>query len=219
MSFNIRWIAKIVADYTACVHFRHPNEVGGICFTFGLAMTVVHCLVATLGYKKAEGEGSLGEGSVRNLSLCFVASMVASFCMLLATMKKEFRRSFVETTTSNRFLQDVFIKEGLPDEQKIEVFTTNVYKWRDVIGEDVKHWVGERLPTWLEEKPEWFNEQKMSVIFDEYVEDKRLLARIRTRRVQDIRESMKRRRSSLGLGMGGVETMNEASRKIKVHPI
>lgn len=63
-----------------------------------------------------------------------------------------------------------------------------------MILEDVRKWSTLKFPVWLEEKPEWFNEQKMSVIFVKMVEDKELLRRIRTARVNEIRS--KRRRSS-----------------------
>ncbi|GMH94869.1 hypothetical protein TrST_g7751 [Triparma strigata] len=64
------------------------------------------------------------------------------------------------------------------------------------IKEEVKEWINERLPVWLAEKPEWFDDSFKAMILDEYVEDKAILKKIRTKDVMAIRSA--RRRSSLG---------------------
>jgi hypothetical protein len=48
----------------------------------------------------------------------------------------------------------------------------------------------------LEEPPEWFNDQRRSIIPDDFVTDPEILVRLRTNNVKKIIEQ--RRRSSLG---------------------
>ena len=33
LSFLLRVLAKVIVDFTGCVHFRHPFELGGAAFT------------------------------------------------------------------------------------------------------------------------------------------------------------------------------------------
>ena len=115
MSVNIRWITKIVADWTAVINFRHPNEVGGLYFTIGIIVTVILGIVSSLLYDEVRGAWS--QQTVAYLGMRSSMLAVASYVMVLATIKKGFWGTFWETTTSNKFLHDVFIKEGLKDEQ------------------------------------------------------------------------------------------------------
>ena len=66
------------------------------------------------------------------------------------------------------------------------------------IGPKVKEWLNSRLPIWLDEHPHWFDDQKMSIIPEDLVEDPALLVRVRTKNVNGIIEG--RRKSALGLG-------------------
>ena len=72
----------------------------------------------------------------------------------------------------------------------------NRHKWEYKIGAEVKAWINERLPLWLEEPPEWFDDYKRSIIPDDFVTDPEILVRLRTNNVKKIIEQ--RRRSSLG---------------------
>ena len=72
----------------------------------------------------------------------------------------------------------------------------------------MKAWINERLPVWLEEEPEWFTDQRRSIIPDDFVTDPAILIRLRTNNVKAIIDQ--RRRSSVGLifapaGDGGGE--------------
>jgi len=58
----------------------------------------------------------------------------------------------------------------------------------------VKVWVNANILTWLEEQPKWFNTLAMSIIPEEYIDDPKILVRIRSRNVQEI---IKGRRGSI----------------------
>jgi hypothetical protein len=121
--------------------------------------------------------------------------MVVSYASLLVSVKREYLHTFISTKTGNESAQEVFTKneEG---EQRFWIFEYNRHKWEYKIGAEVKAWINERLPLWLEEPPEWFNDQKRSVIPDDFVTDPEILVRLRTNNVKKIIEQ--RRRSSLG---------------------
>jgi hypothetical protein len=50
----------------------------------------------------------------------------------------------------------------------------------------VKIWVNAVLPNWDDDPPEWFNDYQCSIISDGLIEDKELLAKIRSRHVKEI---------------------------------
>ena len=208
-----RTMASVIASWTALVQMRHPNEVGGAYFTFGLCLSIAMGIVAALQYEKVgvngivngdvEEEG-VNEGEERGLEKDTVVTsmiiacvgIVTSYATLLISIKRKFLNTFLSTKTSNEISQEYFTKnEG--DEERFEVLADNRYKWEYKIGPDVRAWIDERLPVWLEEEPEWFNDQRRSIIPDDFVTDLAILARLRTKNVEAIIEQ--RRRSSLGL--------------------
>ncbi|GMI44391.1 hypothetical protein TrCOL_g8304 [Triparma columacea] len=226
ISWILRWTIKVIVDWTAVVHFRHPNEVGGAYFTFSLGLTIVIGVVAALQYEKVVDdvisspnstflnstfledvelgednqivggeESGLEESTVVTIMMFACAGMVVSYTTLLVSVKREYLHTFISTKTSNKSIQEEFTKNE-EDEQRFRTFEGNRYKWERKIGAEVKVWINERLPLWLEEPPEWFNDQRRSIIPDDFVTDPEILVRLRTNNVKKIIEQ--RRRSSLG---------------------
>ena len=236
VSWLLRWIVKVIVDWTAVVQFRHPIEVGGAYFTFSLGLTVVMGIVAALQYEREkagtgvmynvtviedmEGVGAdetggeergFEESTVVISMIIACVGMVVSYVTLLTSVKKEYLHTFVSTKTSNEQTQDQFTKNE-EDEERFNIFNDNRHKWEYKIGSDVKAWINERLPVWLEEEPEWFTDQRRSIIPDEFVTDPGILVRLRTNNVKAIIDQ--RRRSSIGLifapeGGGGEEEQED----------
>ena len=55
--------------------------------------------------------------------------------------------------------------------------------WRGHYGEEVKIWLMERLPVWLEEQPEWFGALEKELFPDWAVSDPDMLANFRDEEV------------------------------------
>jgi hypothetical protein len=111
------------------------------------------------------------------------------------SVKREYLHTFISTKTCNESTQETFTKNK-EDEDRFWIFIYSRHKWEYKIGAEVKAWINERLPLWLEEPPEWFNDQRRSIIPDDFVTDPEILVRLRTNNVKKIIEQ--RRRSSLG---------------------
>ncbi|GMI43721.1 hypothetical protein TrCOL_g13532 [Triparma columacea] len=142
------------------------------------------------------GEKSrLEESTVVTIMVLACAGMVVSYASLLVSVKREYLHTFISTKTSRKSSQESFTKNE-EDEVRFRIFSSNRHKWEHKIGAEVKVWINERLPLWLEEPPEWFNDHKRSVIPDDFVTDPKILVRLRTNNVKRIIE--KRRRSSVG---------------------
>jgi hypothetical protein len=190
-SFLTRTMIKVVSDWTAVVQFRHPNEVGGAYFTFSLFLTIFMGAGAALQYEQGDRKKGLSKRSVLTIMFSACAGIVLSYAVLLSSIKKKYLYTFMSLKTSCQKSQDSF-KLHEEDHLKFEVFGCNRYKWEYKIGEPVKAWLNERLSIWVVDPPEWFNDQKMSIIPDDMVIDKGILQRLRGKGVQTIIEQRRR---------------------------
>eukprot|EP00520_Triparma_pacifica_P018212 CAMPEP_0118632278 /NCGR_PEP_ID=MMETSP0785-20121206/358_1 /TAXON_ID=91992 /ORGANISM="Bolidomonas pacifica, Strain CCMP 1866" /LENGTH=564 /DNA_ID=CAMNT_0006523035 /DNA_START=84 /DNA_END=1777 /DNA_ORIENTATION=+ len=219
-SLMTRWVVKVVVDWTALVQLRHPNEVGGGYFSFSFLLTIAMGIYVALDYNKiVDGEANtnmdvtaglnvtgvdneeksevgLEESTVLFLMLSGCLGMVISYSTLLSTMERKYLPTFLSWQTSCEMYQDLFTEHD-EDALRFWIFDANAHKWEYKIGEEVRAWLNERLPVWLEEEPEWFNPLRKSWIPDRFVDDKALLLKIRTPNVVKI--ISERRRSSVGL--------------------
>ena len=50
LSLIVRVISKIVTDFTGCLHFRHPFELGGLAFSLNLIVAQAMPFVALFVY-------------------------------------------------------------------------------------------------------------------------------------------------------------------------
>ena len=66
VSLFMRIFQKIVVDFTACVHFRHPVEMGGFYWTFNLVLSQLSVFGATILYTSSAHEAVVAEDTSRN---------------------------------------------------------------------------------------------------------------------------------------------------------
>jgi hypothetical protein len=199
-SFIIRTAVKVVLDFTGTPHFRHPYEMGGFYYSFTLISTPVVCFYLGSRYlahvEDEEVQASLPYvfsseqvyGSIGALSVLQLISFIA----LLTIIPSKYRSTFYSLKTGSQFCCELF-QNTSEDSAKIKVFTKYKGHWEPIESE-VRVWLNERLPTWIDESPEWFDDQVKSMIPDELVDDKAILIKIRSTEVENIRES---RRSSI----------------------
>ena len=201
VSLIVRLCTKIMVDFTGTMQFRHPFEYGGVYFTFILLTTPLLSLYfgsryltfieddevkATLDYVFSSDKiyGGLG---------CLAAVQLLSFALLMSIVPSKIRKTFFSTQTEKQFTCTNF-KTAPNDFAKMDTFDVHPTLYAP-IKEELKAWLNERLPVFLEEQPEWFNDQKKAAIPDDFVADPAMLLRIRGVNIEKIRE---RRRSSLG---------------------
>ena len=66
VSFLCRIFVKVIVDYTGCVHFRHPYDLGGFYWTFNLVLSQLSVLGATLLYTAKAKDAETAGGNSRN---------------------------------------------------------------------------------------------------------------------------------------------------------
>ena len=65
-AFISRIFVKIIVDFTGCVHFRHPYEIGGFYWTFNLVLSQLSAFGATILYIAATQVADGDSQSIEN---------------------------------------------------------------------------------------------------------------------------------------------------------
>ncbi|GMI03055.1 hypothetical protein TrLO_g8892 [Triparma laevis f. longispina] len=165
MSTVVRVSVKFVVDFTGCLHFRHPYELGGFYMMFTIYTTPLLCLYFGSRYNvyadTEEGKEALphvlAPGQVYTIIGTLIAIQFISFQVFLFSIKKDFLTTFYSTQTGPEMIQDLF-NNGKDDREKIECLTINTVYWKAIEGE-VRAWIKGKIPEWQESQPEWWNDR------------------------------------------------------------
>lgn len=158
----IRFISKIITDFTGIVHFRHPGEMGGAYFSFNVISSLCTLLVATKLNDDRFGDMSYVWGLVAASFFC----MAFLWTIFLRTIKREYIRTFFSTDTGARSNIKMFL-DSTEDSTKVAIFGCHQSQWES-IREEVKAWVQLNWERWREEKPEWFTEERKRQIPEDF---------------------------------------------------
>jgi len=190
VSFQMRVIVKVLSDFTGVVHFRGPQELGGVYWTLNMLLTVVASFACVW----------IGEGKMMHWTLVGAVSgaWLLTFGLFLRLTKKEYRRTFVSTQTGKEQVMDRFKVDD--DAIKASVMKKNKQMWRPIRGE-VKEWVREGWWRWEAEKPEWFTESWIAKVPPDMIPSEAKQA------AKEIRASARRRSI-----VGGVAKEEETTR-------
>jgi hypothetical protein len=147
-------MVKIIVDFTSVVQMRHPNEVGGVYWLFGLLLTMgslpVSINIATphVNDKAIDIASSIVKYFILITTLCFA--------VFFLNIERKYWHTFWSTQTSKAQKLAYFL-DGNNDATKSQVFTCSRRQWKS-IEPDVKKWVEINWAKWEEEKPKWFTD-------------------------------------------------------------
>jgi hypothetical protein len=153
-SILFRVVGKIIVDFTSIAQLRHPNEVGGVYWLFGLVLTIGSLPVSIYFCSTYVDEKAIDVASL--IMKYFIQITTLCLAVFFLNIKKEYWHTFWSTQRSKDMSMAYFL-EGESDEMKIVVFTISRHKWVSIEGE-VKKWVGLNWAKWEEEKPDWFTD-------------------------------------------------------------
>ncbi|GMI43368.1 hypothetical protein TrCOL_g9829 [Triparma columacea] len=203
-----RVVIKIIVDFTSIVHFRHPYEVGGFYWLFGLVLTMgslpVSINIATLHVnEKAIDNASLLVNYIPLITLCFA--------VFFLNIERKYWHTFWSTQRSKDYSMAYFL-EGENDAIKIVVFESSRHHWVSIEGE-IKKWVEMNWAKWEEEQPEWFTDVRKASVQEDFIPadgDARRRESVRRASVDAEAEGglagalgTSIRRASVGLDIGG----------------
>jgi len=198
-----RVVVKVVADFTGCLHLRHPYELGGLGFTISLIWAQAFPFVA-LQYFDGDSKDIM-TGFLAVSLMAWLVSNIIFFC----TIDLSYLNTFFGTKTAPQYTCELFITSK-DDYQKFRAVFKNRIEFTKSIHGKVKEWVAENIDKWKRERPDWF---KMDKIPDELLPKDVLEAEGGTKRRRSsvsLREIVGLREASVGrVHPQAVEEMNE----------
>eukprot|EP00520_Triparma_pacifica_P017698 CAMPEP_0118637882 /NCGR_PEP_ID=MMETSP0785-20121206/3387_1 /TAXON_ID=91992 /ORGANISM="Bolidomonas pacifica, Strain CCMP 1866" /LENGTH=1359 /DNA_ID=CAMNT_0006529093 /DNA_START=929 /DNA_END=5008 /DNA_ORIENTATION=- len=154
-SIFARFLVKIINDFTSIVQFRHPNEVGGMYWTFGFVLTMGSLPAAIKIY---EGQG--GDQLVANFAwrlLCVLIPITLTvFLIFLFHIEKKYRHTFI-STLRGKDLTIMRFRSVSDDWGRADAIFMNTKRFWSDIADEVKVWVGANWNRWEDEKPTWLD--------------------------------------------------------------
>jgi len=174
-----RIVVKVVADYTGCLHLRHPQELGGLGFTISMIWAQAFPFVALQYF-----DGEMKDIMTGFLAVCFTAWMVLNI-VFFRTIDLSYLNTFFGTKTAPQYTCEIFMTSQEDHQRFRAVFKKRIQYTKSIHGE-VKEWVAANIDQWKREKPDWFNIEKIP---DEFL----------PKNVLEAEGGAKRRKSSVSL--------------------
>merc|ERR1711871_1842482 len=167
LSIIIRVVVKIITDFTSIVQFRHPNELGGMYWSFGFVLTMVSLPVAITIYAEQGGAASV-VSLAWNLVYTLISSTLVMFGVFFMNIEKEYRHTFYSTERGKDLTIRRF-QHGHSDAIKEDAALNNSWHHWESIEEEVRGWVESNWRRWEEEKPKWLDENMKARIPVEWI--------------------------------------------------
>ena len=170
---------KVIVDFTGCIHYRHPYELGGLGFTMSMVWAQTFPFVALQYF-----DGEMKDIMTGVLAVNFTAWMVLSI-IFFCTIDLSYLNTFFGTKTASQYTCELYLTSN-DDYAKFDtVFGTRIQYTKSIHGE-VKVWVAANIDKWRRDLPDWFN---IEIIPDEFL----------PKYVFEEEGGAKRRRSSVSL--------------------
>ena len=177
-----RTLAKIIADFSGCIHLRNAPELGGFAFSVTMVWTQVMPWVALYLYDDEDDE--MKSQITQFLVGCTCAWFILTMAFF-ATIKVEYLNTFYTLLTNKDFLNTRFL-ESTEDSLKFGLAFGYNMRMRKPIEREIKEWVAANIDRWKAEQEEWFDITK--------IPDKFL-----PKAVFEAEGGMRRRRSSISV--------------------
>ncbi|GMI02548.1 hypothetical protein TrVE_jg10594 [Triparma verrucosa] len=159
LSLMMRLIIKIITDFTGCVQFRHPNELGGIYFAFNNVITVL-ALFAALHLTESQGDiAAENMTKLKEVAGYLLGLELLSFFIFLANINHDHVKTFFSTESGSHFTCRTFLENSDDAIKGHAVLSNSQNQWKSIRGE-VQRWLEAGWDTWTEEHPRWFIEHK-----------------------------------------------------------
>jgi len=170
LSIIARVAVKMIVDFTGCIHFRHPYELGGLYYSLTLLQAQVGSAVCAKLYVDAT------DGDAEALAAEMVYAIVAtasvtwacSYSLFFAHIKLGYAGTFTDSRSAVKFVLNLFNDPKASDNQKAEVVTVSRRYWSS-IEDVVRKFLAENWTAWEQEKPKWFNKAWIAVLHDDMI--------------------------------------------------
>mgnify|MGYP001128235878 FL=1 len=151
-----RSITKVLCDFTAMLHTRHPLEMGGFYWMVNMIYSQVSLLIV-LQLPLREPNPIFFGYDVHSIACVLFGCWLFAICSLICSSNAEYRHTFYSTWTSKEFQKRRFAQGD--DQTRLTIVTT-VHRdiWKDFEGV-IKEWLGKAWGPLHNESPDWFTER------------------------------------------------------------
>ena len=140
---------KVVANFSGCLHMRHPYGNGGTVFSLSMMWVQALPFVA-LQYYEDDDSGRIFIFLV--CSFCTWAALnIAFFC----TIDLDFVGTFFGTITAANYTVELF-QNATDDAMRFDAAFTNKISFTKPIHGEIKEWIRLNIDRWRLEAPKWF---------------------------------------------------------------
>ena len=154
MAFVQRALVKVVADFTGCVHFRHPFELGGAAYSLSMVWAQIMPFAA-LGWYSRDNKEDLRLLLVVNFTVWMVLNG-----WFFQSIEKRFVKTFFTRTTAPQYTVQLFLTSE-EDANKFDAAFDNRASYIGGCKEEVKEWVRVNIERWRFENADWFKIDKI----------------------------------------------------------
>jgi len=159
VSIQSRICVKIITDFTGCLHFRHPFELGGVGFSLSMTWAQIMPFVAMQLY---DGKG---KDMVTGALVCSFALWLLINTMFFCTIDLSYVNTFFGTMTAPQYTC-MLSNTSKEDSAKFDAIFSTRLSFSTNVHEDVKDWVAANVARWNAEGDDWF---KIEMIPDEFL--------------------------------------------------
>jgi len=208
-SILIRLTVKVIVDFTGCIQFRNPKELGGLYYSLTLLQAQVGSAVcAKLYIDASEGDTeALSAETVYAFAATVSATWACSYALFFAHIEKGYAGTFTDTRSAFQYVVDEFNDSKASDEQKAGVVTNTRRYWRS-IEDEARKFLAEKWAAWEQEKPKWFDKAWIAKLHDDMLPERVLAER---------RRGGRRRSSIAEMLIGAREEEEEKEDESDVH--
>jgi len=148
---------KLIVDFTGCIQLRHPQELGGMYYTFSLLQAQVASAMFTQVYVDASHDNvdAIASSALYSFGAVVSATWVCSYALFFAHIKTGFAATFVDVRSAIKSNEDRFNDCNALDLTKVEIVTKHPGYWHS-IEPDIRKFLSVNWAKWEQEKPEWF---------------------------------------------------------------
>ncbi len=170
---------KVLVDFTAYMVFRHPHESGGL-YTLMVVWSQIFdfaCVVLYLQYYDDtiiakehvyERRDKISAIALYSIAGSLGSLWLVSFATFINTINKRYIHTFFMWKTGSEYTIHLFRTSTSDFARMSSVFIVNVLYWSS-IRDEVKAFTLANWHRWQAEKPEWFTDQFISIVPEEFI--------------------------------------------------
>ena len=187
LSILVRVIVKVITDFTGCVHFRNPLEMGGLAYSASMLWAQIMPFVALGWYEGGNKE------QMQMLLLGSFGVWLLLNGLFFCSIDRSFMHTFFGTKTGPEYIVELF-RTSTIDSAKFRAAFSKRRSYINEIEDEVRVWLRENIDRFNLEQPDWW---KIEMVGGEFLPQQAIEAEGGARRR---RSSVNSVREILGIG-------------------